>query len=112
MRSSKCLLVALLQLFPAVVSAESPKPTMEKATIDASSPHANQLRLEIEGMSCQSCVNSITEALRATPGVEDVVVTLEPQRAEVKLKSAGAPTAEELIKVITDLGYTAKLAPL
>ena len=97
----------VLQFVPGIVLAESPTPSTNDA---AEAPHANQLRFEIEGMSCGSCVNSITEALRSTPGVEDAVVTLEPQRAEVKLKSEGTPSAEQLIKVITDLGYTAKLS--
>lgn len=107
MRLRMCVLaalVSLLQLTPTAVFAESP----EKAPAENAAAH--QLRFEIEGMSCQSCVNSITEALRTTPGVEDAVVTLEPQRAEVKLKPVGAPSADELIKVITGLGYTAKLA--
>ncbi len=107
MFSIRCMLVALIALFQSIPAvAESPKATAQ----DASLPQANILRFEIEGMSCQSCVNSITEALRGTAGVEEALVTLEPQRAEVKLKAVGAPSADELIKVITALGYTAKLA--
>lgn len=100
MRLEKCVLTALLSLlqftpligFGGTAFAESAK---------------SAVSFDIEGMSCQSCVNSITEALRATPGVEDVVVTLKPPRAELK-RGAAAPSEEQLIKIITDLGYTAK----
>ncbi len=39
--------------------------------------------LAISGMHCNGCVERLTRALRAVPGVESVRVTLDPPRAEV-----------------------------
>ena len=35
----------------------------------------------VTGLSCQSCVNHVTEALSALPGVEGVRIDLEPKGA-------------------------------
>ncbi len=87
-----------------VVLAESAGADRPAASEDAAS---KEIVLTIGGMSCESCVQSITSGLKSTVGVEDAHVTLEPPRAVVKLKPVGAPSAEELVKVVTDLGYTA-----
>ena len=97
--------VAVLVCSPLFASAEAPEPVAKDAAAQS-----DGLVLELDGLSCQSCVDSITGALKAVPGVTDAVVTLEPQRAVVKLEAKDAPNAEQLIKVVTDLGYSAKLA--
>jgi copper chaperone CopZ len=67
---------------------------MEKVTID------------VQGMSCQGCVGSVTRVLKATPGVQDATVTLQPGRAEVVYDPArtGVP---QLKAAIEDAGYAA-----
>ena len=35
----------------------------------------------VTGLSCQSCVNHVTEALNALPGVEGVRIDLDPKGA-------------------------------
>ncbi|MFO1384705.1 MAG: heavy-metal-associated domain-containing protein [Chitinivorax sp.] len=37
----------------------------------------DQLKLQVSGMSCGGCINSITKALQAVPGVGEVKVTLK-----------------------------------
>ncbi|MBX6391987.1 MAG: heavy-metal-associated domain-containing protein [Burkholderiales bacterium] len=40
--------------------------------------------LNIGGMTCQGCVNSVTRVLQALPGVESVAVSLEKSEARVR----------------------------
>jgi copper chaperone len=35
-------------------------------------------KLNVEGMSCQGCVASVTRVLKGVPGVADAIVTLKP----------------------------------
>ncbi len=38
--------------------------------------------LKISGMTCMGCVNSVTRVLKATPGVADARVTLDPRASD------------------------------
>ena len=61
-------------------------------------------RMEISGMSCQSCVNGITRIVRELEGVSSVEVTLEPPRADVRFDPARV--SEDQIKAaIEAAGY-------
>lgn len=64
-------------------------------------------RIEVAGMTCQGCVNSLTRALTATPGVQSVAVTLEPAQASIEHDPATAPVAR-LRAVIEDAGFEAR----
>ena len=39
--------------------------------------------IHIEGMTCQGCVQSVTDVLKALPGVENVSVSLDKKQAEI-----------------------------
>jgi copper chaperone len=65
---------------------------METATID------------IEGMTCQGCVASVTRVLNAIPGVHGVSVTLNPGTASVTYDAARTGMAA-LKGAIEDAGY-------
>lgn len=43
-----------------------------------------QTTLQIGGMTCQGCVNSVTRVLQALPGVEEVNVSLERNEAQLR----------------------------
>ena len=60
--------------------------------------------LNVQGMTCQGCVGSVTRVLKATPGVTSVNVQLEPGRAEVGYDPARASVAD-LKRAIEDAGY-------
>ena len=64
--------------------------------------------LQVEGMSCGSCVNHVTQALQPLPGVRGVEVDLPSGRVRVsgELAQGSAP----LLMALTDAGYPAKLA--
>ena len=61
--------------------------------------------LQITGMTCASCVNTIEKALSTVPGVESVSVNLATERAKVLLNS---PVSEALlIDAVKKAGYEA-----
>ena len=64
------------------------------------------LELDIQGMTCASCVGRVEKALRRVPGVEDVSVNLATERAHVKLVE-GAASLDALIAAVTKAGYQA-----
>ncbi|MEY1588552.1 heavy metal translocating P-type ATPase [Burkholderia sp. Bmkn7] len=66
------------------------------------------LELDIDGMTCASCVGRVEKALAAVPGVARVSVNLATERASVH--GAGALDAATLIAAVTTAGYRASLA--
>ena len=42
-----------------------------------------ELTIGVGGMTCQGCVKSVTNVLRALPGVENVEVSLEAGQARI-----------------------------
>lgn len=79
------------------------------ALTDAGYPAATQqVVLEIEGMSCASCVGRVDKALAASDGVIDVSVNLATETATVKFASM-ATTVGQIAAAATAAGYPAKL---
>ena len=62
------------------------------------------LELQIEGMTCASCVARIEKALAAVPGVTSAAVNLATERAVVRY-SAGAVTRVALEDAVRTSGY-------
>ncbi|KAI8999605.1 E1-E2 ATPase-domain-containing protein [Gaertneriomyces semiglobifer] len=58
----------------------------------------------IHGMTCASCVGSLTRSLQVLDGVQEAIVTLLPQRAVIT-HNPSILTAEQLASHIEDLGY-------
>ncbi len=65
--------------------------------------------LNVESMSCASCVGRVDKALEAVPGVLDVNVNLASETATVRY-AEGAVTPAELIAASKDAGYPATVA--
>lgn len=61
-------------------------------------------QINIEGMSCNGCINSVTNVLKAIPGVGSVEVSLEQKRAIVAYDPARCNTAQ-FKAAIEDAGY-------
>jgi Cu+-exporting ATPase len=64
--------------------------------------------LNIEGMSCASCVGRVERSLAAVAGVTQVNVNLATKRAHIELNQPVA--AKELIQAVVQAGYKASLA--
>ncbi len=69
-------------------------------------PVPSVLDLEVEGMTCASCVRRVETALSKVPGVSQASVNLATRRAHVTLAAEGAdPRA--LVAAVEKRGYQA-----
>lgn len=68
----------------------------------------NTVVLNVDGMTCASCVARVEKALRKVDGVDGAVVNLATNTATVKLSHAVPP--ESLENAIEDAGYAARVA--
>ncbi|EKE43370.1 copper-translocating P-type ATPase [Oceaniovalibus guishaninsula JLT2003] len=62
--------------------------------------------LNVDGMSCASCVGRVERLLAGTPGVEAASVNLATRRAEIAV-GADAPAPDALARLVTEAGYPA-----
>lgn len=60
--------------------------------------------MNIKGMTCMGCVNSVKRVLQAVSGVDKVEVTLNPGQARVEYDPAAAAPAQ-IKAAIEDAGY-------
>lgn len=65
--------------------------------------------LKVDGMTCGSCVASVTKALKRVPGVQDVEVDLGSGIARVRGEHA-AHQVPELLAALGEAGYEARAA--
>ncbi|KAJ1725247.1 Cu(2+)-transporting P-type ATPase [Coemansia erecta] len=63
----------------------------------------------VEGMTCQSCVRSVTTALEDTEGVLHAEVRLQPRGLACVRFDAGLVSAAALASAVEDAGFTATL---
>ena len=63
-------------------------------------------KFNVQGMSCQGCVASVTRVLKAVPGVAEVSVTLQPGTASV-VYDAGRTNVDALKAAVQNAGYGA-----
>lgn len=64
----------------------------------------NSVELQVQGMSCGSCVKKVTQALRALNGVSEVTVDLQSGRVRV----TGDPDSNALLAALREAGYPAQ----
>lgn len=62
------------------------------------------IELNIEGMTCDHCVNSVTNAVKEVPGVKDAKVSLEGKSAEIQ---GDGIDVQKVLAAIEEEGYTA-----
>ena len=74
--------------------------TLHHATADL-----GKIVIDVEGMTCAHCVQAVSKALKAVPGVERAMVVLESGLAEVE----GEPDAQALVAAVEEEGYRAEL---
>lgn len=67
---------------------------------------AQSVDLQVDGMTCASCVGRVERALKKVPGVQNAVVNLATERATVQLQ--GGTDASRLIAAIEKAGYEAR----
>ena len=64
------------------------------------------LKIKIQGMSCHHCVDAVTRALQATPGVTKVI-EVDLQRGEASVE--GTPDPAALTRAVEVAGYRAEV---
>ena len=86
---------------------------IDRAPVDAAEPESSRsgaipqhLGLEIEGMTCASCVSRVERALKKVEGVEEAAVNLATNRARVKF--ASGVRIEDLEAAVARAGYEAR----
>ncbi len=83
---------------------DSLRQTMQRAGYPV---RETQLELDLEGMSCASCVARVERALMAHRGVLRADVNLATQRAQIDV-IAGSVEIDALISAVSKAGYAAK----
>lgn len=73
-------------------------------------PNSSILTLDIEGMTCASCVGRVEKALDKIPGVEAASVNLATEQAKVRLKADSDTSVAEVIAQVQKTGYGAKVS--
>ncbi len=73
----------------------------------ANSPYSTdsdlKMNLQIEGMTCASCVGRVETALKKVDGVKDAVVNLATERADISLDKP--IQRQQLIQAVEQVGY-------
>ncbi|HEY9291580.1 MAG TPA: cation transporter, partial [Microlunatus sp.] len=73
-------------------------------TQSAAGPEAVSRVLDIDGMTCASCVGRVEKALRRVDGVSDATVNLAAETATVRFEP-GAVEVQRLVEAVTKAGY-------
>lgn len=68
----------------------------------------HEMDIEIEGMTCASCVSRVEKALKKVPGVQEAQVNLATEKARVKMDH-GAGSHKEILSAVENAGYKAKI---
>ncbi len=63
-----------------------------------------QATIQIEGMTCGGCVNSVTNALKQVQGVNNINVSLADKQAVIDFDDSQT-TIDTLKEAIEDAGY-------
>ncbi|VWB54893.1 putative cation-transporting ATPase membrane protein [Burkholderia lata] len=92
---------------PHAPPAEVPPAAMAAATSTTSCPlpAGNTIELDIDGMTCASCVSRVEKALAKVPGVSRASVNLATERATVD--AAANVSAAQLVATVKQAGYGA-----
>ena len=93
----------------ATVAASGADAATLEAAIEKAGYHVPQrsVRLQIDGMTCASCVARVERALAQVPGVKSAAVNLATAQALVQRRGAAGDDAD-LLQAVRRAGYTAQ----
>lgn len=74
-------------------------------------PGTTLVQLDVEGMHCQDCGDTIARRLRALPGVKQARVSFNAKTGWVLIESGSATGGPQLLEAVGAAGYRATLAP-
>jgi len=103
--------VAALALGLACLTGCLPCGECGRSPTNGSNPPSTR-EFAIEGMTCEGCVQTITAALKAIPGVQSAEVSLQEKKATVVADESAAPNSK-IEEAVQRVGYkaTALAAP-
>ncbi|KAJ3065106.1 hypothetical protein HDU98_011512 [Podochytrium sp. JEL0797] len=93
---------------PAAVQTSPIETAVEIPPIAATLPSAETALLQIEGMTCAACVNTIESNIAKMPGILHIKVSLLAQRAEIRFDPS-LLAKQALPDLIEDMGFGATL---
>jgi mercuric ion binding protein len=64
--------------------------------------------LDLQGLQCYACVQTVKKALQSVPGVQEAVMDLDKKTATVKFDSSKTD-AQALIKATAQAGFPSKV---
>ena len=67
---------------------------------------SKQLTFKIDGMSCQHCVQTVTDTLSALPGIDHVNVNLKKGQASMQTTAQLDPG--QIAAAVQELGFSAQ----
>jgi len=67
---------------------------------------SEKITLKIEGMSCQHCVNAVSNALSSLPGVKKVKVDLK--KGEAKIEHEPDVNLQDMKSAVIEAGFSVK----
>lgn len=72
--------------------------------------NAQQMTLEVDGMTCASCAWGAEASLERVPGVVSAKISFREKKAVIQYKPQEIST-QQLVEAVNQLGYTAHLPP-
>ncbi|OZB73086.1 MAG: ATPase P, partial [Thiomonas sp. 14-64-326] len=87
--------------------AATPQAIADAVSAAGYTPIVAEATLDVEGMTCASCVGRVERALRKQPGVLSATVNLAVNRAQVRYLPAMLD-AQALAQAVVDAGYGAR----
>ncbi|KAI8812063.1 E1-E2 ATPase-domain-containing protein [Cladochytrium replicatum] len=103
-------------VLPPLKTTQPPSASLENSKQQLFSPASKvagrSVHLEVRGMTCASCVNTIEKHMRSVPGVLSCKVALLAERAEVLYDESVITGGDQKIAdLIDDVGFEAKVLP-
>jgi len=98
---------AMISYDPSVTSPDVLREQIEDMGYDALLK-SDSCTIDIDGMTCQSCVQNIESQMSATLGISYIKVSLECSKADIGFKP-DLITAQMIADRIVDMGYDAKV---
>jgi Cu+-exporting ATPase len=87
------------------MTATASSPASTRAPVDAAQLPLDVIdSIDIQGMTCASCVRRVERALRAVPGVQDATVNFATEQASVTY-DASLTTQDALAQAVRNAGY-------
>ncbi len=78
-----------------------------ESPLEGLSNTSNFCTLDIQGMTCASCVSRVENALKKIPGVEAATVNLATEQAKIRFQESATTSTQELIGAVKKAGYEA-----